>query len=71
MIIVPSTACVKGQHYAEGSRSSDLFGRIGVWFFSTKGIVGDHRAFVAHLLPGSAEAGACSGFCGDGLCGFR
>jgi hypothetical protein len=61
--IVPTTACAKGEHYSAGSRSADLVGRTGVWFFSTKGVVAgnllaDHLAFLARLLlPGSGEVG--------------
>jgi hypothetical protein len=61
--IVPTTAYTKRQHYSGGSRSPDLVGRTGVWFFSTKGVVAgnqlaDHLAFLARLLlPGSGEAG--------------
>ena len=61
--IVPTTAYAKGEHYAAGSRSPDLVGRTGVWFFSTKGVVAgsqlaDHLAFLARLLlPGSGETG--------------
>jgi hypothetical protein len=61
--IVPTTAYAKGEHYSAGSRSGDLVGRTGVWFFSTKGVVAgnllaDHLVFLARLLlPGSGEAG--------------
>jgi hypothetical protein len=61
--IVPTTAYAKGEHYSAGTRSTDLIGRTGVWFFSTKGVVAgnllaDHLAFLARLLlPGSGEAG--------------
>ena len=61
--IVPTTAYAKGEHYSAGSRSADLVGRTGVWFFSTKGVVAgnllaDHLAFLARLLlPGSGEVG--------------
>jgi hypothetical protein len=61
--IVHATAYAKGAHYAAASRSPDLVGRTGVWFFSTKGVVAgnrlaDHLAFLARLLlPGAGEAG--------------
>ena len=61
--IIPTTAYAKGEHYAAGSRSPDLVGRTGVWFFSTKGVVAgnrlaDHLSFLARLLlPGSRDAG--------------
>jgi hypothetical protein len=61
--IAPATAYAKGAHCAAGSRSPDLVGRTGVWFFSTKGVVAgnrlaDHLAFLARLrLPGLGEAG--------------
>jgi Domain of unknown function (DUF4279) len=61
--IVPTTSYAKDMPYSTGSRSPDLIGRTGVWFFSTKGVVAgnqlnDHLAFLARLLlPGSGEAG--------------
>jgi hypothetical protein len=61
--IVPTTAYKKGERCSVGSRSPDIIGRTGVWFFSTKGVVAgdqlaDHLAFLARLLlPGSGEAG--------------
>nr|WP_294503633.1 DUF4279 domain-containing protein [uncultured Rhodopila sp.] len=49
--IVPTLAYAKGELYSGGSRSPDLIGRTGVWYFCTDGIVAgtrlaDHFAFL-------------------------
>lgn len=61
--ILPTRAYAKGEHYSGGSRSPDLIGRTGVWFFATDTVVAgnslsDHLSFLARLLlPRSGESG--------------
>jgi hypothetical protein len=62
--IVRTTAYAKGEHYAAGSRSADLVGRTGVWFFSTKGVVGEPGGREKEAIHGASAERQTAGWRG-------
>ena len=56
--VVPTQAFRKGERYSGGSRTPNLTGQTGMWYFCTDHVVAgnrlsDHLAFIERLLEGS------------------